>query len=78
MVVNQAWRQALDLLKKDGIEIAEDEHELVDTVRRDFESISESVQSQPEYVYEAPKLAAWMVSYALERDRMGLTEYESF
>jgi hypothetical protein len=78
VVVYQAWQQALDLLRQDGIEIAEDERELVETVRRDFESISESVQRQPEYVYEAPKLAAWMVSYALERERMGLTEYESF
>jgi hypothetical protein len=65
-------------LEQSGVCIDAREQTVVETVRQDFENLSASIENQPGFESEAPKLAAWMVSYAIERDRMGLTEYETF
>lgn len=76
MVTNDAWNRAMDLLESDGVHIDANEQRLVESVKQDFEDISASVQDRPEFETEGPKLAAWLVSYAIERERMGLTDYE--
>lgn len=76
MIIDNAWNRALDLLESDGVHVDANEQLLVELVRKDFEDISASAQHQPEFETEGPKLAAWMVSYAIERERMGLTDYE--
>jgi hypothetical protein len=76
VVINDAWNRAMDLLESDGVYIDANEQRLVESVRQDFEDISASVQDRPEFATEGPKLAAWLVSYAIERERMGLTDYE--
>jgi hypothetical protein len=76
VVTNDAWNRAMDLLESDGVHIDANEQRLVESVKQDFEDISASVQDRPEFETEGPKLAAWLVSYAIERERMGLTDYE--
>ena len=76
MVNNDAWNRAMDLLQHNGVFIDANEQRLVESVRKDFEDITASIEQQPEFETEGPKLAAWMVSYAIERERMGLTDYE--
>jgi hypothetical protein len=76
--VSSIWQRALVELEQSGTYVDPDEQALVENVRQEFENLSASIQDQPGYEAEAPKLAAWMVTYAIERDRMGLTDYESF
>lgn len=77
MAVDAVWQQALCLLEQEGLSIDAHEQRVVDAVRRDFENVSKTVEDKQQYETEGPGLAAWMVSYALETSRLGLTEYES-
>ncbi|MFO7651969.1 MAG: hypothetical protein R6X13_11590 [bacterium] len=77
-MISVAWQRAMHQLEEDGMSIAVDEETVLETVRQDFENLAAPIQDQPGFEDEAPKLAAWMVTYALERDRIGLTDYESF
>jgi hypothetical protein len=76
--ISVAWQRAMQQLEVEGVSVAADEQTVLETVRQDFESLAAPIQDQPGFEEEAPKLAAWMVTYALERDRIGLTDYESF
>ncbi len=77
-MVSVLWQRALDELQQQGMFIDAREESIVESVRTDFERLSASVQEQPGFEEEATRLAAWMVSYAIERERLGLTEYENF
>ncbi len=77
-MISVAWQRAMQQLQEEGISIAADEQSVVEAVRQDFENLAAPIQDQPGFEDEAPKLAAWMVTYALERDRIGLTDYENF
>ncbi len=77
-MISVAWQRAMHQLEEEGVSIAAEEETVLETVRQDFENLAAPIQDQPGFEDEAPKLAAWMVTYALERDRIGLTDYESF
>lgn len=78
MTMNAVWERAMLQLEQGGMSIAANEQAVVETVREDFKNLSASIENQPGFEDEAPKLAAWMVTCAIERDRKGLTDYEIF
>lgn len=75
--VTTAWYRGLADLSDRGVELLEPGHEVMIAAWQEYAALASQAESVDLFAFEAPKLAAYLLTEALERHKRGLPVFDS-